>query len=141
MKVKLILTFFTLFSCQGLVAKDYLVVSKKNSEIKSIDRETVKDIYLGSKLFWSNGSRIQPIHLPIEDKAFDTFLMNIVEMDTNQFLSYWRRKLFSGRAHPPKQIQKVQDILKFVEENPDSVAVLPSRPKLNSKSLVIIELD
>jgi len=62
-------------------------------------------------------------------------------MDTNQFLAYWRRKLFSGRAHPPKQISRVQDILKYVEENPASIAVLPKRPKIEDASLIIIELD
>ncbi|PIK15460.1 hypothetical protein [Halobacteriovorax sp. JY17] len=141
MTFKVLLTFLILFTCHAIPAKDYLVVSNKNKDIQNIDKELVKDIYLGSKLFWKNGSRIQPVHLPIDDKGFDTFLSNVVEMDTNQFLAYWRRKLFSGRAHPPKQISRVQDILKFVEENPDSIAVLPKKPKIDDSSLIIIELD
>lgn len=140
MKLKIFLTFIVLITCHAISAKDYLITNQSNAENKTIDREFIKNVFLGTKLFWENGTRIQPVHLPIDNKSFDTFLENIVEMDTKQFLAYWRRKLFSGRAHPPKQISKIKDIIKFVEENPDSIAVLPEKPDNIPSEIYVIEL-
>lgn len=141
MILKLTLIISIIFTTQVAAANDYLVVNRSNKYVSEIDKEVVKDVFLGSKLFWEDGSRIQPVHLPINDKEFDTFLHNVVEMDTNQFLAYWRRKLFSGRAHPPKQMNRIEDILKYIQENPKSIGIIPVRPKKNTTGLLITPID
>lgn len=137
----LLIILTAVLTSQSLIAAEYLIVSKKNAEAQTIDKDIVRDIYLGSKLFWKDGSRIQPVHLPITDKTFNHFVEEVIQMDTSQFLSYWRRKLFSGRAHPPKQIKKIEEIIKFVEDHPDSIAILPLSPKNISEHITVIELD
>ena len=136
-----VLTLFIILSSATICAKDYFVLSSTNVKEKNLDKKTIKKIFLGNKLFWSSGERILPVHLPVETKAFKSFLSEIVNMDEAQFLSYWRRKLFSGRAHPPKQLRRDENIIEFIQEHPEGIGVISSFPSKSHNDVLVLELD
>jgi ABC-type phosphate transport system substrate-binding protein len=138
---KLFISFLLIFTVNEVLAKDYFVLSSSNVKEKGLDKATIKKIFLGNKLFWDSGERILPVHLPVNSKSFKSFLSEVVNMDSAQFLSYWRRKLFSGRAHPPKQLSKDDSIIKFIQENPEGIGVISNFPKETHNDIVVIELD
>ena len=123
------------------VAKEYFVLSSKVSIDEKIDKETVRNIYLGNKLYWKSGKRILPVHLKVTDSSFKAFLEEFIDMDHTQFTSYWRRKLFSGRAYPPKQFDKDELIIEFVKNNVDGIGVISKLPSIPSEDLKFIEIN
>lgn len=129
-----------LFSLNSF-AKDYLVLSDDTKRDEVIDRETVKNIYLGNKLYWKSGKRIMPVHLSVEDSSFQVFLEEVIDMDSTQFTSYWRRKLFSGRAYPPKQFEKDDMIIEFIRKNNAGIGVISKAPDKNSDGLIFFQID
>lgn len=129
-----------LFSLNSF-AKDYLVLSNDTKRDEVIDRETVKNIFLGNKLYWKSGKRIMPVHLSVEDSSFQVFLEEVVDMDSTQFTSYWRRKLFSGRAYPPKQFEKDDMIIEFIRKNNAGIGVISKAPDKNSNGLIFFQID
>ena len=129
-----------LFSLNSF-AKDYLVLSNDTKRDEVIDRETVKNIFLGNKLYWKSGKRIMPVHLSVEDSSFQVFLEEVVDMDSTQFTSYWRRKLFSGRAYPPKQFEKDDMIIEFIRKNNAGIGVISKAPDKNSDGLIFFQID
>lgn len=129
-----------LFSLNSF-AKDYLVLSDDTKRDEVIDRETVKNIYLGNKLYWKSGKRIMPVHLSVEDSSFQLFLEEVIDMDSTQFTSYWRRKLFSGRAYPPKQFEKDDMIIEFIRKNNAGIGVISKAPDKNSDGLIFFQID
>ena len=122
-------------------AKDYLVLSNDTKRDEVIDRETVKNIFLGNKLYWKSGKRIMPVHLSVEDSSFQVFLEEVIDMDSTQFTSYWRRKLFSGRAYPPKQFEKDDMIIEFIRKNNAGIGVISKAPDKNSDGLIFFQID
>ena len=129
-----------LFSLNSF-AKDYLVLSNDTKRDEVIDRETVKNIFLGNKLYWKSGKRIMPVHLSVEDSSFQVSLEEVVDMDSTQFTSYWRRKLFSGRAYPPKQFEKDDMIIEFIRKNNAGIGVISKAPDKNSNGLIFFQID
>ena len=129
-----------LFSLNSF-AKDYLVLSNDTKRDEVIDRETVKNIFLGNKLYWKSGKRIMPVHLSVEDSSFQVFLEEVVDMDSTQFTSYWRRKLFSGRVYPPKQFEKDDMIIEFIRKNNAGIGVISKAPDKNSNGLIFFQID
>tara|TARA_Y100000296_G_C5174238_1_gene259093 strand:- start:2330 stop:2749 length:420 start_codon:yes stop_codon:yes gene_type:complete len=129
-----------LFSLNSF-AKDYLVLSNDTKRDEVIDRETVKNIFLGNKLYWKSGKRIMPVHLSVEDSSFQVFLEEVIDMDSTQFTSYWRRKLFSGRAYPPKQFEKDDMIIEFIRKNNAGIGVISKAPDKNSDGLIFFQID
>ena len=129
-----------LFSLNSF-AKDYLVLSNDTKRDEVIDRETVKNIFLGNKLYWKSGKRIMPVHLSVEDSSFQVFLEEVIDMDSTQFTSYWRRKLFSGRAYPPKQFEKDDMIIEFIRKNNAGIGVISKAPDKNSNGLIFFQID
>ncbi|WP_127714606.1 hypothetical protein [Halobacteriovorax sp. HLS] len=136
---KIILVLFLFFSSKGF-SKEYFVLSSTNVKESNISKEVVRKIFLGNKLFWESGERILPVHLPVQTKAFKTFLSEVVQMDSSQFLSYWRRKMFSGRAHPPKQLLRDDSIIEYIQNNPQGIGVISSYPESKSEDIVVVEI-
>ena len=136
-------TFFSILLLFSSVSfsKDYFVLSSSKVKEANISKDIVKRIFLGNKLFWESGERILPVHLPVKTKAFKKFLTDVVDMDSSQFLSYWRRKMFSGRAHPPKQLSKDDSIIKFIQDNPEGIGVISSYPNPKVSDVVVIEIN
>lgn len=129
-----------LFSLNSF-AKEYLVLSNDTKRDEVIDRETVKNIFLGNKLYWKSGKRIMPVHLSVEDSSFQAFLEEVIDMDSTQFTSYWRRKLFSGRAYPPKQFEKDDMIIEFIRKNNAGIGVISKASDKNSDGLIFFQID
>jgi hypothetical protein len=138
--MKIIFITFILSITLSTSASEYFVLSTKNINSENIDKKIVKNIFLGNKIYWESGKRILPVHLPISSESFKFFLKDVIDMDSNQFLSYWRRKLFSGRAHPPKQLEKDALIIEFIKSHPDGIGVISKVPKIKNKDIVIIKM-
>lgn len=121
-------------------ASEYFVLSTKNINSENINKKIVKNIFLGNKIYWESGKRILPVHLPISSESFKFFLKDVIDMDSKQFLSYWRRRLFSGRAHPPKQLEKDDLIIEFIKSHPDGIGVISKKPKKKIEDIVLIKM-
>ena len=122
-------------------AKEFFVLSNDSKKDEVINRETVRNIYLGNKLYWKSGKRIMPVHLNVADSSFQAFLEDVVDMDPTQFTSYWRRKLFSGRAYPPKQFDKDDSIIEFIRKNNSGIGVISKAPDKKSEDLIYFQID
>ncbi|OUR97293.1 hypothetical protein A9Q84_13285 [Halobacteriovorax marinus] len=133
------LVFSLAFSLSSLGA-EFFVLSSKNLNTESVNKEVVKSIFLGNKLYWESGKRILPVHLPVNNKSFRFFLEEVIDMDANQFLSYWRRRLFSGRAHPPKQLAKDDLIIEYIKNHPEGIGVISKAPAEESEDVIVIEI-
>ena len=131
--------FFTSFSYSS--SKEYFVLSTKNSGEEKIDKETVRNIFLGNKIFWKSGKRILPVHLRVTDSSFQAFLEDVINMDQTQFTSYWRRKLFSGRAYPPKQLERDDLIIEYVKNNTDGIGVISKVPESYPSDIKFLEIN
>jgi hypothetical protein len=120
-------------------AESYFILGNKVKNInEEISKEDVKSIFLGEKLYWKDGERIIPVHPPLTKESTTSFLQDVVKMDASQYLSYWRRKLFSGRGYPPKKIQGDEQIIEFVKKNDSAIAVISKRPPMLPVSLGVI---
>ncbi len=140
--MKTLLIFFIIFSSIAFASsKDYFVLSAKNSGEEIIDKEMVRNIYLGNKLFWKSGKRILPVHLKVTDSSFQAFLEEVINMDKTQFTSYWRRKLFSGRAYPPKQLERDDLIIEYVRDNTDGIGVISNIPESYPSDIKFLEIN
>lgn len=131
--LKILLLSATLNS--AILAETYVVMSGTKATVKEkIDLNDLREIYMGHRIFWTDGERIYPSHIDKESSSMNIFLNQVLSMNPRQFNKYWRRRLFSGKGHPPKEIENDRQALDYVRKTKGSIAIvsrLPSRPLKN----------
>jgi hypothetical protein len=90
--MKLLFLIFLSFSSYGYSQSVYIVWNTKN--ISPTEKE-VRDIFLGRKTYWNNGKRVLPASIEVENKSFQKFSDQTLEMSSRNYSKYWRRQLFS----------------------------------------------
>lgn len=132
---RIYLTLILLFSFSAW-GQPYLVLSSTDSSVvEKIDVEDLRDIFLGNRIFWRNGSRIYSAHVPKETKTMKRFLKKVLSMSPSQYNKYWRRKLFSGKGHPPMEIESEKLAYEYIMKTNGSLGIVQHLPKRRPKNL------
>jgi hypothetical protein len=134
-----------LFAAVASVARadDYVVVSSSViPKEQALGLDELRSIFLGNKLFWGQNERIHPFCSNLASPQLAHFLHDVLGMEPDQYVSYWRRKLFSGKGHPPKEFGSDAEALGFIRSNPSSIGVLSEKPRpQDSQGLAVFRVD
>ena len=108
-----------------------------NPEVKAstIDKNALKDIFLGKTAYWEGGQAVSIIVLT--DKT-DAALQETTGMSSSQFKTHWQRLTFSGRGKQPKEADSPEKLMALVASTKGAVALIPSgTPLQGAKKLEI----
>jgi ABC-type phosphate transport system substrate-binding protein len=108
-----------------------------NPEVKAstLDKNALKDIYLGKTAYWEGGQAVNIIVLT--DKT-DAALQETTGMSASQFKTHWQRLTFSGRGKQPKEADSPEKLMALVASTKGAVALVPSgTPVQGAKKLEI----
>ena len=93
-------------------AQDVVLVVSRQGEDTSLSEQEIKDIYLGKKASWSDGTAIV---LTVQEGALQgSFLSAFVGKTESQFSIFWKKQVFSGKGVEPKAFASQDELLKFV---------------------------
>ncbi len=109
---------------QSVAMADVAVIANKGIAIGSIDKATVKSIYLGKLKSWPDGSALIVVDMTAGTTARKQFLKQVVGKKEIKFDSYWSRKAFSGKGTPPKNLGNDADIKAFIAANTGSIGFI-----------------
>lgn len=114
------LLFFTAATWAG----EPVVIVNKNNIISSIDKKELATIFLGRKILWESGERIQPGLLATDNPAIKTFLEDICYKTPRRFNAHWMKRIFSGSGVRPIQFSSTNTAVQFVLSNPEAIVVI-----------------
>ncbi len=88
------------FSQEDVVRSPLAIVVHKDSKVRDLSLQELRNIFLANKQFWDDRSRIiLLVRAPKSDER-DLVLNTIYQMDEAQFRQYWIAKMF--RAEVPR---------------------------------------
>ena len=127
---------FSLVVSSSASGNSYVVMSSTDSTVKeNIDIADLRDIFLGNRLFWRNGERIFPAHIPKETQKMKVFLNQVLSMSPRKFNKHWRRRLFSGKGHPPLELDSDRKTIDYVKTTNGAIGVIGRLPKKRDSHL------
>jgi len=99
-----------------------IVVHKDNPNL-SMNRSTLKNIFMGKRSSWPDGS---PITVVIQKQGplHEHFIGVINAISTQQFASYWEKIVYTGTGNPPKAFNSDAEVRKFVSENAGAIGYI-----------------
>ena len=123
--MKFILLCLILTSLYSIQTHAIVVVVSKDSNINSLTKRQVVDIYMGRFNTFPNGENVSPFDLPPQSTLKNQFYMQLLQKSEKKVNSYWARLLFSGSAKPPTIVKSVDDIISRIIENNEMMAYIP----------------
>ena len=126
MKYIAALLMFALFSVGSVaLAADYVLITDNSNPVSTLTAKEVKNIYLGKKTVWSDGSHITVFTYTVSN-VNAVFLKQMVRKTSQQYSTYWKKSLFTGTGLPPKDFASDEEIKAAVKAKPGSIGYIPA---------------
>ena len=95
------------------VALSQVVIANKDVAADSLSRQEIHSIFLGETSRWQDN---RPITIVVQEQGniHRLFLREILSRTPSQFLNYWRKQIFNGKALAPKSITNMRELVEFV---------------------------
>ncbi len=127
----------TLF-IHAVAIADVAIITHPDSVIGSIDKNTVKSIYLGKLKSWPDGSSLTVIDQKAGNSIRKLFINEVVGKKVRKFDSYWSRKAFSGKGIPPKNLGNDKDVKIEISNKKGSIGYIDLSEVDNSIKVLLI---
>ena len=101
-------------------ASDVSIICNKDVPEVSLSKGAVKNIFTGKKRIWSNGDKITFVVLKTGD-THKQFCKTYINKSTAQFMSHWKKMMFSGKGQMPKFFEQEQDMINFVAKTEGAI--------------------
>jgi len=101
------------------------IITNENVPASTLDRDDVKQIFLGKKTTWDNGAKIVFV-VQARTEASDLFLKTYVLKNAYQYDIYWKKQVFTGKGKAPKSFSSDQDLVQFVSQTPGAIGYVSS---------------
>lgn len=111
--------------------RELVVIVNKANTVGSMSRAELSSIYLGKRKTWAAGETVKPCDfqeagVDEEQTAMGHFSARYIKKDLASLKNYWIKMIFSGKGDPPPLLKKVEDVIRFVSEDPGSLGYLYS---------------
>lgn len=113
-----------LFSSYALAA-DYVLITDNSNPVSSVSARDVKNIYLGKKTVWDDGSHIT-VFTQTASQVNAAFMKEMIRKTPQQYTTYWKKSLFTGTGLPPKNFESDAEVKAAVAAKPGSIGYIPA---------------
>jgi hypothetical protein len=103
---------------------DVVAVVSSMSQITTLTRTQVMDIFLGKRTRFPDGSAAIPIDQAEGSAARDEFYTRLAEMSPAQVKSFWARIIFTGRGQPPKTVATDVEAKRLLVADPNTIGYI-----------------
>lgn len=118
----LILTLILLPGAHAKADEGVLVVGNLDKANLTLTREQVRNLFMGASI----GHGLRPVVLQPGHPARSIFNTRVVGLTESRINAYWAQMRYTGRMTPPRQLDDVQQLLAYLQDNPGAVGYLPS---------------
>ena len=103
---------------------DVLIVCNKSVPEDSLAKNDIRDIFLGKKSMWSDGSKVELVMLD-DANVTRVILKELVRKTTSQFRTYWKKKVFTGRGKAPRSFETTDALVEYIISTDGAIGYIP----------------
>ncbi len=115
---------------ETIPVSEIAIVANVNVTATSISSSDVESIFI------SNTGKIGEVRLEItilkDGPVHESFLKNYIKKTSSQFLSSWKKLVFSGKAKMPKDFATDEELVKYVASTPRAIGYVHVKTSQNS---------
>jgi hypothetical protein len=101
------------------------VVVGVSSDVRRVDVDVLREIYLRRQRVWPSGRRVMPVNLPPDHPLRDAFSRRVLGQETRDLVGYWNRRYLDG-VQPPLVLKSARAVCAYVAVEPDAIGYVPA---------------
>ncbi|MEZ4526470.1 MAG: hypothetical protein R2941_11175 [Desulfobacterales bacterium] len=105
-------------------AEEILIIGSKDIPADAVSRDEIRNIFLGEKVKWDSGEKINFVLLMTE--VHEAFLKQYMGSTAAQYQNYWKKMIFTGKAKSPKSFSSPEKVIEYVTNTGGIIAYIPS---------------
>jgi ABC-type phosphate transport system substrate-binding protein len=106
-------------------AEGIAVIVARNAPQTTMDRATLRDIYLKKVFVDPQGNALVPVNLPADNALRRAFSRELLREDAEALQSYWNERYFHG-IRPPYVLGSQRAVLRFVAGTEGAIGYVAS---------------
>ena len=136
-RISLLIALMILFCCTAGYAADVILITNKSNPVSSLSATDAKNMFLGKKSSWSDGSTVTPFTQKDADLT-NPFARKFVKKSSQQFYMFWRKAVFTGKGTPPVEVESSEQMKKIVAAKNGAIGyILESELDDSVKKLIV----
>ena len=113
-----------LFSLSALAYADVVVVVGAKSNVNSLTKTQISELYLGKVKDFPNGGGLALTTILGNGALKDEFFEKVLGKTDSQARSVWARLTFTGVGTAPKEVSDSAEVKKLVANNPNVIGFI-----------------
>jgi ABC-type phosphate transport system substrate-binding protein len=106
------------------VRADVVAVVSSKSQITTLSKNQIMDIFLGKRTRFPDGSSAIPIDQAEGSAARDQFYTRLADMSPAQVKAFWARIIFTGRGQPPRTVATGLEAKRLLIADPNAISYI-----------------
>ena len=111
-------------------AQGYRVIVNVSNPTARLTKDQLERVYLKKTTTWNSGASVAVVDQSARSKVREQFSMSVLGRDVATIKNYWQQSLFSGRGVPPIEQAGDQQVIAFVQGNPNAIGYVAECPPL-----------
>lgn len=108
----MIFLFAGLFTI-SLLRADIQVIANASNQVDTISKSEIKQIFLGEKVNWKDGSKIK-IADNLDKETAREFYSLYLGKEASRIKKIWIKKMLRGTMSPPESFKDIHELLAFI---------------------------
>jgi ABC-type phosphate transport system substrate-binding protein len=118
------------------VRAELVVVVSPHSDITSLTREQVINIYMGRYRVLPDGSTAHPLDAAADSAERGLFYRGLLGKSLDDVNAYWARLVFSGRTAPPREVPNRQAMLADIADDRNAIGYVERKDLTRNLKIV-----
>lgn len=127
-----------LLLCTGAARAELAIIGHPSLKVAGVSKAEMRDIYLDRTNAFSDGTRAEPVSQAAGSDTRNEFLGKVLDMDERELKSYWAKRMFTGRAKPPRSVGDDDDVRAWVASHPSAVGYIDGKDVDSSVKVLLI---
>lgn len=121
---------------QSFAYAEHVIVVSAKSNVSSLSKEQVADIYLGNAKEFPGGGQALPLLLASGATRAE-FFEKILGKNEAQAKAIWSRLVFSGKGSAPREMPDSAEVVKLISANPNCIGLI-EKSAVNASVKVVL---
>lgn len=127
------------YGSPAALCEEVALICHPTVPIETLSMRDVQKIYRGLRTRWNDEKRIFLV-ISKDREVSDIFIREYIGKSSSQFITYWKKRVFSGKSLMPKMAKTEEDVIRYVAQTPWALGYVSASHKLNNvKTISVIK--
>ena len=103
---------------------DLAIIGHLDSDVGDLDTQSARKIFLGERKSFPSGNYATPMNHSVGSPDRKEFFALVMNMPESSYKRHWKRKMATGIAHVPAELESHEEVLSSIASTPGSIGYI-----------------